>query len=94
MAESSFQHRLSTVQSYELFSSDFQSLQSKRWLNDKVSELTSLSSISYIGILSLDSKCFAHSIPARDKLDGTRENFVKLCAFHFFFYRIPIEYCQ
>ncbi|XP_062506980.1 uncharacterized protein LOC134183454 isoform X3 [Corticium candelabrum] len=36
MAESSFQHRLSTDQSYELFSSDFQSLQSKRWLNDKI----------------------------------------------------------
>ena len=84
MAESSFQHRLSTVQSYELFSSDFQSLQSKRWLNDIVSELTSLSSILYIGILFLDSKCFAHSIPARGKLDGTRENlsnFVRFISF-------------
>ena len=84
MADSSFQHRLSTVQSYELFLSDYQSLQSKRWLNDKVSEVTSLSSISYIGILSLDSKCFAHSIPARGKPDGTREilsNYVRFISF-------------
>ena len=79
--------------SYELFSPDFQSLQSKRWLNDKVSELSSLSML-YIGILSLDIKCFAHSIPARGKLNGPRNNIVKLCAFHFFFYRIPIEYWQ